>query len=280
MKKFYFFFTGLSIIIYVSFLYGCATGAAGNDPYYVNAARQEANIYHAPATKTISLLTEKNQIMVGGNLSMTPNLDGFELQAGYMLTDHIGFIGGYSNMEYGVSDNYIIFSNYHPLGALKGFEFAAGYVSRLSPNMHIESYIGYARSKMNNIHHTGMSELGQNSFFLQPAFGLNSTNNKIQFAVMSRLSRGNYRIEHETYNKDREKIVAANIDAYRNHPIQVFLEPGVVLRMGSDWFKAQLTYSVLTRLSGGKQKTDDNNFSFGIILQGPKKKINNKSPVK
>jgi hypothetical protein len=279
MKKFNSFFISLGTISFISFLYGCATSAP-NDPYYVDPARQERNVYQAPANKTISLLTEKNQFMIGGNYIFNHYFEGFDLQAGYMATDHIGFIGGYRNMEYGNSYDNFIFSSNEKLGTLKGFDLGAGYVTRLSPIMHFESYVGYSGSTIKNYHHTGISTIGQTNFFIQPALGINSTNNRFQFAIMSRLSRGNFKIEKETYNKDREQIVAANLDALRENPRQIFFEPGVVFRIGSDYFKGQFIYSVLTNLSGGKQKADNTNFSVGIILQSPPKNINKKKSVR
>lgn len=270
MKNIYANPTIIRVLISLSFLYGCATGPIVNDPYYVVHKRQNKNIFHSPAAKNIPMLKEKNQFMLGGFYCNTPKLKGTEIHGGFMVSDHIGFIGSYRYMDYKEKEDEFDYGYMdNDYGNLNGFELGAGYVKRLSSIMHLESYAGYSNSRIKNLHHTGVSTIDQHNFFIQPAIGFNTKDNFLQVAIITRISRSNFKIDVETFNKDREQIVAKNLEPIRIDPTQYFIEPGIAIRLGSEYFHGQLSYSVMRNLSEGLKKYDGHIFSLGFVVQSP-----------
>jgi len=241
-------------------LSSCYYGGAPYDPYIVDESRQKENYYYAPAAQNAPLLTKKNDLSLALHGSFGDRQKGIDMHAAFNPGKNIGLLASYSSSKNdGDANDDIVKTN--------RFEMGAGYFKKLSPGLHFETYGGLGFGKIKNRHYTGLSRLNNNLFFIQPTISLETKNQNVRFAFVSRFSINNFKIQDTSFNNDREPFVTSQMKIIHDQPSHVFWEPGFVLRAGWEDFLFQLGYSVSTDLTNKELYRAKNNLSVGMILR-------------
>jgi hypothetical protein len=133
--------------------------------------------------------------------------------------------------------------------------------------MHFETYSGIGWGTVNNKHETGMSKVRTNKVFVQPAFSIKNERNSLQFAVMTRLVRSNFKVSDTTFSSLRESYSANQLNILRNEPNHYFLEPGATLKIGWPFLLVNLGYTGSLHIGGKEFSRGKGNFSAGVLFK-------------
>ena len=239
-----------------SFLFtSCFPGSLIPDPYIVAENRQKENQYYVKAAPNVPLLTEKNDISIGGVISSGNRITGVELQAAYMAGKHIGILGSYSHIENGT---YMKFNRY---------ELGSGFVTQLSKEWHFETYTGFGNGKIKNTHYTGSSNLDLAYIFIQPAIAVSNAKKTVQFAFVSRFERVNFKVNDTLFDTAREPMNTNQVKKLYDQRFHIMWQPGILFRFGWQKFIFQSGYSYSADLSNSKIYGSKGNFSLGILFR-------------
>ncbi|MEO8405971.1 MAG: hypothetical protein ABI480_15295, partial [Chitinophagaceae bacterium] len=119
------------VIICCVLLASCYPGTVLPDPYTVSEDRQKENIYYVPSAPNTPLANKKNDVDFNIMHSSGTRFSGFEMQAAYLPTDHIGIIAGYTTAKNnGGTPDYMTHNS---------FELGAGYIRNLHKGWRFET---------------------------------------------------------------------------------------------------------------------------------------------
>lgn len=131
------------------------------------------NVVNAP------LLTNKGEVQV----SLHAGTSGFDPQAAYAITNHLGIMANASFMN-STSDTT---NNYHKHGFI---EMGAGYFTNFGGRFKFETFAGYGAGKIEayyeNEHWDSYSQADVSRYFIQPSLGI--TSKVIDFGISARLA--------------------------------------------------------------------------------------------
>ena len=237
----------------------CYPSAIIPDPYVVDESRQQKNLYYVPSAPNTPLLSKKGDVNLNLLRTATSPINGFEVQAAYLPTKHIGILGRYSFAK--DDEGYPDYVRY------KSFEIGAGYVNQFYKDFHFETYAGIGKGKIANTHHTGFSNLNLTHYFIQPTLAVNNEMKTLQFAFVSRFNGVNFKVKDMTFNNLREPLNSAQFKSMNEKPFHVFWEPGLVLRFGWKEFLFHTGYSYSSDLTNSDLHRSEGVFSFGASLR-------------
>ena len=242
----------------------CYPGSQIADPYIVDQSRQKENQYYVKTSPSVPLLKEKNDISIAGGVSSGSQFTAGEFHAAYMPGKHVGITGSYAR---GDNKEYV---------KLNRFEIGSGYVKKLSPNWHFETYAGFGHSKIENRHYTGYSTIKSTHYFIQPAIAVSNLANTVQFAFVSRFEGTNFNVTDAVFNTEREPFSDGKIRDLNAKPFHMLWQPGAVFRFGWQKFLFQGAYSYAADLSDAGIYGSKGSFLAGIVLRfntGKKEKM-------
>ena len=233
------------------------------DPYIVDVNRQKDNFYYTPTAPTVPLLGNKNDFSLIMNGSTGDKNKGGSVQTAFMPLKNLGLMVSYSWLR---NENEYNDNGYNDIGKFINYEFGAGYVRRLSPYWHFETYGGIGTGKIENYHHTGYSRLKTSSFFLQPTISVSDKNQAVQFGFVSKFSLTKFDLRDTTFNNDREPVVTQQMLIIHDNPSQLFWEPGFVLRVGWKIAQFNLGYSFSADLTNKEMYRKKGLFTVGAVV--------------
>ena len=237
--------------------YSCITLGGPIDPYTVDINRQRENAYFSPSALNSPLSTEKNDFTLSANYAFLTRHKGFDLQSSFIPSKNLGLMGSYrsyNNKNDGTDGN------------IHSYEMGVGYLHNWG-KLHLENYVGIGGGKIKNTHHTGVSTIGFNNFFIQPALVIQNETRTTQFGIIAKLSKIKFEVDRTTFANDREQFVSSQIQLLFKEPNRLFLEPGFIFRTGWEEFLFQSIFSFSNNLSGEDFLRDKTNFSIGLVLR-------------
>jgi hypothetical protein len=258
MKKIYGLPPVLLLLVTTGSLFGCITGPP-EQPYYVTPERQLENVYYTPTTPNIPLLNKKNSFLLSAHYGGNSDFNNFDMQTAFMPGKKFGLMAAFRVSSYKAKD-------YYELGHSNGIEIGAGYIAPSKSNLHFEVYGGIGTRSIFNEHYTGNSKTNFTSYFIQPAFYVESDDRIVQFSVVPRFTLNRFKIQKQDYNFDRERLVDEQFSIMEKNPSQYFFEPTALLRIGWQSLKFQFSYTYSKNLTSGKFHGAGNNLSFGMVL--------------
>ena len=255
MKKFTLAFQIVAFIFCTAFFCSCATVPI--DPYIVDISRQRENSYHAPATLHAPLISKKNDLTIGVHYAFLTRHRGVDIQTAFSPVNHLGIQASYRNHgQKGEIED----------GKIESYEFGAGYFKGWD-NFVFETYAGFGGGTIQNVHHTGRSEIRYTNYFIQPAIGVQTKDQLTQFALVAKLSPTKFTIRDTSFNGAREPFVVSQFDILSSTPSRLFLEPGFIFRTGWEYVQVQTALSFPSILRGEDFLRDKTNFSIGLVFR-------------
>jgi hypothetical protein len=242
------------VIAFIAVLF-CSCWPYVPQQYYIPEPRQKQNLYYTPSTSNAPLLVDKNDFNFGFNYSSAKDYGSLDLNAAYVFAEHFGFAGGTS-----VSSN-----NKHTKNDKS--ELSLGYILPLNTQMHFETYSGIGWGTVNNKHETGMSTVKSNQIFIQPSLGIHNKENTIQFGIITRFVKSNFKVSDTTFSSIRESYSANQLNILRNEPSHYFLEPGATLKIGWPFLLVNLGYTSSLHVGGKEFARGKGNFSAGVLFK-------------
>lgn len=239
-------------------LYSCDPFLYLPDPYLVADSRQKENVYYAPPCQNVPLLSEKNDLSGSLSFGSTSKQSGVDVHSAFMPAKNFGLLGSYRS--YKQKSNSVE-------GKISSYEFGAGYIKD-DKKLHLEVYGGIGGGQITNTHHSGLSTVKFNNFFIQPTIAVQNLEKTVQFAFVSRFSSLHFKVGDTTYKNAREPFVTSQLKLINDNPGRIFWEPGVVLRAGAKNVLLEIAFSVTDDLSKGSFAMDKTNISFGLIFKG------------
>jgi hypothetical protein len=251
-------FFGLFLISF----YSC--GTIPMDPYIVDTDRQRENSYHAPAVLHAPLMSQKNDLRLAAHYAFLTRHKGLDIQSAFSPIKHLGLQASYRHYsQKGEVED----------GKIESYELGAGNVKEWGIFL-FETYAGIGGGNLQNLHHTGQSDIRYTNYYIQPAIAIQTKDRLTQFALIAKLSPTKFDVRNTSFNRDREPFVASQIDILSRQPDRLFIEPGFVFRSGWDQVQVQTALSFPSNLRGDDFLRDKTNFSIGLVLR-----LNASSPV-
>jgi hypothetical protein len=142
-----------------------------------------------------------------------------------------------------------------------------GYVLPFSEKWLFETYGGWGTGKIKNLHETGLSFVRSNHLFLQPAIAVSNKKKTTQFAFVSKFTRMNFVNIDTSFDTAREAFSISQFNTLHQHPVQVFWEPGIILRFGWQQFLFHSSFTVSTNLSSRDFSQGRSNLSLGMTMR-------------
>lgn len=171
---------------------------------------------YVPNVINTPMLSNQGEIQA----SVNTGFSGFDPQAAYALTDHIGIMasGSFADTESDTTDNF----HKHRFA-----ELGAGYYTKIQENGRFEVYTGYGSGKVNaeyqnELWHTG-TDVNYGRFFIQPGIGVGTE--YFDGSLAARMVRVNM-------EQDNEKVHA------------YFAEPAVTAKLGYRYVKAVIQFGL------------------------------------
>lgn len=235
-------------------------------------------VYYAPNSQNVPLFKERKEANISGAVSYGMNSIGVDLQVAHAVTDHIGWMCNYNHWgarwnQKNEPGNLL----YQSEGAHKGdiFELGIGYFTMLKNNrMVFETYGGYGWTSAKNEYGSAVkSEVRGNRYFVQPAIGWHFKS--VTMGVSMRIVG----LDYNSFSFSGPHSNKPN-DSFKNlidHPFSVFIEPGFVLRVGSEKVKFQLQLTFSLPINNPDMDYDLLSISTGLVIpiQSKKKTGNN-----
>jgi hypothetical protein len=220
--------------------------------------RQKENFYYLPSTPNTPLSVNRGDLSLHGHLAASAKNSGSEVQATYVAGDHIGLIAGYSALKNkGGETTYLDF---------KKFEVGFGYMRPLSTGWHFETYGGIGTGKLVNFHYSGISNMIQTSYFLQPGLAYNSRNNRFTAGMVSKFSAVKFRIKDMFFDPQTDPYSFDQLKNLQDNSLHLFWEPALLLRAGWKNFRFETSYTFSTDFNGAAINRAKENFSIGAAL--------------
>jgi hypothetical protein len=193
---------------------------------------------YVPNTLNSPLLSNKGEVQLGIN----GGLSGFDPEAAYAITDHLGVMlnGSFRNSTSDSSDSF----HKHAF-----VELGSGYFTNIGKVGRFEAYGGYGFCKLkafsDNGIFTSFADANYNRVFIQPAIGLATPIFDGSFAT---------------------RIVLVNMIQNDLHFTEIFFEPALTFKVGYKYVKGMMQLGL--SLPMGSEGVDFNYqpfiFSFGI----------------
>ena len=192
---------------------------------------------YAPARVNVPMLQEKNELQVDGSISV---LKGYDASAAYAITPHVGIMLNGSwrsdNQDGSFSLNEPLppqHIDYHRTSV----DFGLGYFTGTGSNVHFEIYSGFGTGKFSiddigkkyrdtsSIPYSRNYKASLSRFFVQPAFGANSSSFQFIFFVRLLFQRyGSVNTNYSELEMDHYYI------PYQSTRFYGFIEPGFTFR--------------------------------------------------
>jgi hypothetical protein len=208
----------------------------------------------SPSAPNAPLHAKKNDFDFNLMRTSDSKYTGGDVQTSYMPGKHIGIMGSYS---FAHGSDYLKYNR---------FELGSGFVTQLSKNSHFETYGGFGKGKISNIHVTGNSRINLTHFFIQPAIATTTDKKTVQFGFVSRFAGVNFKVMDTSFNNDREPFNTNQVKGLYDKPFHIFWEPGFVFRFGWKNFLFHTGYSFSTDLTNRDLNKASGNFSMGFCL--------------
>jgi hypothetical protein len=221
-----------------------------------------ARYYYAPNSVNIPLLSEKeakiNAQYAAGGVSK-----GFECQSAFAITPHFG---GMINTMLGGS-NYDRFEFNSGETRTKFIEIGAGYFTPIkATSLVFETYGGMGTGGVNNKYYSdGNSKVRFTKFFVQPNIGIK--NKGFEVGISSRMSWVKQKVVSNTVSNSHAEFI--DLEEISEHPESFFLEPGLVMRFGSEKILVQLQYTAFINLTNQEIQYNEESGYFAIGFSIP-----------
>jgi hypothetical protein len=226
------------------------------EPYTVPEQRQKQNIYYVPSAHHAPLLQEKDDFQSSVMTSLAGKQFLLEFQGAYLASKHVGFCLNYSGLAEG-----------DKLTKFNRLELGTGYVLSLSNKWLFETYGGWGTGKIKNLHETGSSFIKSNHLFLQPAIAVSNKKRTTQLAFVSKFTRMNFAHVDTYFDSAREPFSLSQVNRLQLEPIQIFWEPGLILRFGWQQFLFHSSFTVSKNLSNRNLSQARSNLSLGMTMR-------------
>jgi len=229
------------------------------DPYVVDVTRQKENYYYTPSAPTVPLLVSKNDFSIAMNASVGKDAKGGSVHGAFKPTKNLGLMASYSWFKNDAGSN--------DIGRFVNYEFGMGYVAKLSPYWHFETYGGIGSGKVENEHYTGYSKIKTNSFFLQPTIAVSDKSQLMQFGFFTKFSSTRFKLLDTSFNNDREQVVTNQMKIIHDHPSHLFWEPGFIGRVGFSVVQFNASYTFSSDLTNKDLFRKKGLFALGVIVK-------------
>jgi hypothetical protein len=226
-----------------------------------------SHYYYIPPTQNIPLFTEKKEIRATASLGGGDEINTFDLQAAYAITNRFAVMSNFMHGNGGSSSdggkgNYIDagFGYYKPLEKHLIFEIYGGMGFCNQQHSYGESSGGTTISK-------GNADLSYTKIFLQNSVGV--TTKILDIALTNRCS-------FIAFNKIKNRIDTLHfeyfyLDTIAKNKKSVLLEPSLTLRAGWKRIKLQVQFIYAANLSHPNLRFEDSKPSIGITYMFPER---------
>jgi hypothetical protein len=194
---------------------------------------------YVPNTLNTPLMSNKGEVHAAVNYG----LSGFDPQAAYAITDHIGIMvnGSFRNSTSDSSDSY------HKHIFVEG---GGGYYTKIGGIGRFETYGGYGYSRLQAYFDsdiwTNFTDVSSNRFFLQPAIGISTQVFDGSFAT---------------------RLVMVDMHQGGTQKTGFFIEPALTLKLGYKYVKGLLQFGLSFPMDSEGYDFNHQPFLFSIGLQ-------------
>jgi hypothetical protein len=240
--------------------------------------------YYAPNSANIPLFKEKNNFKFKAGYGGDDYKSG-DIQMAYSASRNVGimvnsFLAGKTE---DVEDSYRTGASHQESGKGSYIEGGAGYYKPFSRKKVwiFEAYGGVGIGGENHTYgNLETSKFKLTKYFVQPSIGYSSKSGKFEFAVSSRFSRLNLKIDQSNVTTETNKVEKQNVDLIALHPSSFLWEPSFMIAGGWPNFKFFLQLTSSDNLSNSHLFMDKDNVTFGLkftLKNNPGNKSDTKS---
>jgi hypothetical protein len=189
--------------------------------------------YHATSTHNVPMFREKNELHASASIAGNDESYGYEAQAAYSLTNHVGIMTNYMNVRGGSETD-------RDFGKGQYIDFAAGYFHPLNKYTTYEVFGGIAGS--NQYHeftnftgiYEGAARLRFTKVFIQGGYGLTFD----YFNVIGSIRFGGLNFHDISCSPDANQFVQEDMTELKKKT-HFIIEPAITVRGGWTYVKAQ-----------------------------------------
>jgi hypothetical protein len=252
-------FASLLLVVIGTSAFFTSQGQNYYDPV-VPEERQNNNVYLAASIYNTPFISKISTFLLGAQFGASSKMNNFDLHGAYMPGSRLGLIANYSQSNYKESPDYYV------EGSKKSFEFGIGYIRPSNSRIKFETYWGWGNTKFYNIHGTGTSTMNMYKWFIQPSFYIRDKLDFFQLGISSRFSLNRFKADNFSFNPDYEELVNEQFNLMLNNKNQLFIEPSIVARAGSDHIRFQFSYSFIKNLTCPGMYASSNAFGIGLVF--------------
>lgn len=218
-----------------------------------------AHKYYYPMSNNVPTHDGKHELSVNGNLNVGEDINAYEVQLAYSITDHIGLMGNFAYANAKIQQ-----AQDHGNGYIS--DIGVGYFTK-NNNFYASIYGGVGLSGQNHnyfITDTKTESIRVNYFngFVQPALGLST--NYFEALLSVRMSLLNYGNVNNTLDPALQPESYNGLNVLNEHNPFIVFQPALTLRGGLPNLKLQ-TQLGLTRELNNRQIYFDGYFSLGLV---------------
>lgn len=187
--------------------------------------------YYMPNVQNVPLHTEKDEVTLTGSIGTSFEVESFDFQGSYAFEDNFAaMVNG--QFATGGRNN----SNGDNSGNGNMLEAAIGYYKPLSEKIVFETYVGGGGGTVTNKYdNSARSKVSLRKVFVQPQIGFKSKH--FDFALSYRLNW--LSIPNSDFIGMLPENEIDNFNALDNFGTNLFIEPGLTVRIGNDPIKLQ-----------------------------------------
>lgn len=226
--------------------------------------------YYAPNSANIPLFKEKNNFQLKAGFG-GDDYTGGDIQMAYSAGKNIGIMVNtfFASKTEEVEDNYYTNASHTESGRGSYIEAGVGYYKPFGRHKVwvFETYGGAGLGGENHFYADNeTSKLHLTKYFVQPSIGYSSKRGTFEFAISSRFSGLNLKVNQSNVTLQNNHDEQENVNSISLHPSSFLWEPSCIVAAGWPNFKFFLQLTTSANLGNSYLYSDPDNVCFGIKL--------------